>query len=200
MSKKKDINFPQAAIHSKELNKLSTTARWLYAVIAREAEDKEATFRFKYDQMIEITGFAKSTISRGLIDLEVAGFIRFGQIKSCHTNEYTIIDWRINNTKTSTKFPDTSGYIYMVLSENLYKIGCSKYPTKRIDKYHTQNPHPVKLVLLAKVEEYRLVERTVLSMFKSKKHQGEWFGLDQQDVVTISDYILSRGGLLVGLP
>ncbi len=111
----------------------------------------------------------------------------------------------LSQPKTDTKSESpqrnaTAGYVYIVRSENLYKIGRTQYPSSRIDKYRTENPYLIEMILLAKVEDYIRVEKVILTMFASKKHHGEWFSLDEQDIVTIKDEIISNGGLLVELP
>ena len=95
---------------------------------------------------------------------------------------------------------DNSGYIYIIRSESLYKIGRSKRKGCRLKRYRTENPYPVEPVMIMGVDNYIQEERVVLSMFKSKQRQGEWFGLEPCDVDTIHAYLVEIGGKEIELP
>jgi len=92
----------------------------------------------------------------------------------------------------SQKKGTPSGFIYLVKSENLYKIGRTKYPRRRIDKYRTENPHIIESVLLSKISDYIEVEKEILRLMSDKKHHGEWFNFSSTDVDQVASFLLQK--------
>lgn len=95
---------------------------------------------------------------------------------------------------------DNSGYIYIFRSESLYEIGRSKRKDCRLKRYRTENPYQVEPILIIGIDNYIQEEVVVLGMFKSKRHQGEWFDLEQCDIDTIRAYLVDLGGEVMELP
>lgn len=81
------------------------------------------------------------------------------------------------------------GYIYVVKSGKYYKIGRTLNPKKRIQKYITENPDKVKIVLCKKVKDYIKVEKELHLKFKNRNHNREWFNLNKEDINIISLFI-----------
>lgn len=75
------------------------------------------------------------------------------------------------------------GYIYILKSLDLYKIGKSKDGEQRIKGYKTYNPHGIEVVLIARVKFYEHLEKKIHKIFDKKRITGEWFRLDKKDVV-----------------
>lgn len=73
---------------------------------------------------------------------------------------------------------------------NLYKIGQSENPTKRLAQLQTGCPH--KLELIASVYSDKWLERRLHKMFFFSKKRGEWFTLTPSQLSMILDYINSR--------
>lgn len=71
--------IPKQTTHSEKLNSLPTTARWIYVLMVAERGGLKVPFEFPYSKFKRITGYAKSTISRGIKDLVKAGFIEYEQ-------------------------------------------------------------------------------------------------------------------------
>lgn len=69
--------IPKRTTHSKELNELPTSARWLYVVMIAERGGAENTFRFPYREIREITGFSKTTIRKAIQALDKAGYLDY---------------------------------------------------------------------------------------------------------------------------
>jgi len=88
----------------------------------------------------------------------------------------------INNQiekETKTK----RGYIYLIRSKNLYKIGRALQLKERIKIYKTENPFGVKVVFQKEVDDYVGKEVKLLEKFQEKRAKGkEWFKLNQEDV------------------
>ena len=69
--------IPQTTTHSKQLNALSYSTRWLYVVMVAERGGLRKPFRFPYKKMEEVTGMNSSTIRRGIISLVDGGFLSY---------------------------------------------------------------------------------------------------------------------------
>lgn len=85
--------IPRNTTHSKDLNALSVTARWVYVLMIAERGGLTVPFEFPYSEIKRITGFAKTTIRRAIKDLDAAGFIEYehGGLE-CNPNQYELVD------------------------------------------------------------------------------------------------------------
>lgn len=85
--------IPRHTTHSKELNSLPVTARWIYALMVSERGGRKEPFEFSYGDIKEVTGFARTTISRAIKDLAGGGFLEYehGGLE-CNPNEYKLND------------------------------------------------------------------------------------------------------------
>lgn len=88
---------------------------------------------------------------------------------------------------TSKSKPKQEGYIYLVKGmSDIYKIGKTKNLKHRLAALR-RLPFDIELVHSIKVKDIGKVERFLLEKFADKKHKGEWFKLNQNDV----NYILN---------
>jgi hypothetical protein len=82
------------------------------------------------------------------------------------------------------------GYIYILKSNGLIKIGRTLTPKDRINTYKTQNPFDVELVFQKKVDDYLGVERMLIERYKNKRVKGkEWLILTTKDIQWIKNNI-----------
>ena len=82
------------------------------------------------------------------------------------------------------------GYIYLLKSNGIYKIGRSLNIKSRIDLYRTENPFGIRLIFQKEVDDYVKVESILLEKFKENKVKGkEWFDLNLKDVRWIKQNI-----------
>lgn len=81
-------------------------------------------------------------------------------------------------------------------SKNSYKIGVSKNKPNRISQLQTGNKNKIELVDFYETDFYSLVETTLHNMYSHKKVnpedftdvlKGEWFYLDEKDVIDFVD-------------
>jgi hypothetical protein len=94
-----------------------------------------------------------------------------------HENDEKNRKYRQDNKKIK------NGYIYIVKSLDLYKIGRTIDKKSRIDGYRTENPHGIEIILLEEVNDYIKAESELLSFFNEKLKKGnEWFNLDKNDI------------------
>ena len=88
--------IPKRTTHSKDLNALPVSARWLYTVMVAERGGLKEPFEFSYTDIKKITGFARTTIRRAVKDLDAAGFLDYehGGLE-CNPNIYELDDNRL---------------------------------------------------------------------------------------------------------
>jgi T5orf172 domain len=77
------------------------------------------------------------------------------------------------------------GYIYVLKSNNLYKIGRARNIEGRLKTYRTENPFGIEVVLYRQVDDYIETEKGLLKKFEDKKVRGEWFDLSLSVAVLI---------------
>lgn len=93
-----------------------------------------------------------------------------------------------NGTPKPLRSPQ-KGIIYIVKSQELYKIGKTKNIESRFNTYRTENPHGVHLIFYKEVPDYYRTEKDLLFIFKSKQVRGEWFDLSPEDICWIRERI-----------
>lgn len=81
-----------------------------------------------------------------------------------------------------------SGYVYVVKNKNNnYKIGYTNTSIdKRINALKTSSDSNIHLVFSFLSEEPKLLEQSLHSKFATKRLNGEWFSLDDNDIISIS--------------
>ena len=107
--------------------------------------------------------------------------------------EPVVIPWdefSLDDPYTST----IDGYVYLIESENgLFKIGRSKDVWKRFSAITLAVPVPITLRHVVPTINYIRAEEWLHEQFASKRHHGEWFQLDQDDLEWFKD--LENGSL-----
>lgn len=69
--------IPQTTTHSKKLNSLPLSARWLYAVMVAERGGLQRPFKMSYKKIEKITGMNPSTIRIGIKLLDSNDFLDY---------------------------------------------------------------------------------------------------------------------------
>ena len=93
------------------------------------------------------------------------------------------------------KYLDDSGslgYIYIIKSEYGYKIGLSKHIKDRLKLFGVKLPFPIEVVGYHKVGNMHKMELHIHKLYKSKRLNGEWFTLDEKDLVDISTILVKN--------
>jgi Meiotically up-regulated gene 113 len=79
--------------------------------------------------------------------------------------------------------PTTSGYVYLVKSGKLYKIGCTENHWRRKSELHKQTAEGiVEVHTIAAIDDPTGIEKYWHGRFKDKRLHGEWFDLSAEDV------------------
>ena len=75
-------------------------------------------------------------------------------------------------------------YIYLVRAGADYKIGFSKHPEQRVKEIQTSCSEKVELIhKIPSKLSIRLHESVLHRMFAAKRKNGEWFALNEKDVL-----------------
>lgn len=70
-----------------------------------------------------------------------------------------------------------TGYVYLVWAKgtDLYKIGSSQYPEKRLPGLQTGSPLELEMIAVIERSDYEFHERQLHSKWAWYRTQGEWF-------------------------
>lgn len=82
-------------------------------------------------------------------------------------------------------------YLYIIKNNEYYKIGYSSNFSKRIKSYKT-HLGGVELVYLTKQYNCFELENEIHDMFTHKRLTGEWFELDEEELIEIISYCSSK--------
>ena len=87
---------------------------------------------------------------------------------------------RIENNKTKKQAPiPVKGYIYLLKSIKLHKIGRALKLDSRIKQYKTENPHEAELIVAVEADDYVKAEKYLLDKYSKYQVRGEWFKLNK---------------------
>jgi hypothetical protein len=76
-----------------------------------------------------------------------------------------------------------SGYVYLVKSGKLYKIGCSENHWRRKGELHKQTSEGItEIHTIAAIDDAQGIEKYWHERFKEKRQHGEWFDLSAEDI------------------
>lgn len=92
-------------------------------------------------------------------------------------NELLSIDFSMGSFRS-----DHCGFVYLMKSGDLYKIGRSKDPDKRFKQLQYTEPVPEEIVHLIESDACRKLESGLHHVFCDKRVDGEWFSLEDGDV------------------
>lgn len=81
-----------------------------------------------------------------------------------------------------------AGYVYVMRSGDLYKIGLAGNWEKRLKSLKTGNPN-IEKVIAKRVENCLEAETELHQKYKSKREAGEWFRLTQDDIPDIDKFL-----------
>ena len=73
-------------------------------------------------------------------------------------------------------------YLMKDNNNNLYKIGVSNNPQKRLKTFQTGNAGDVELIYEIECDSPHIVEGTLHKYFRTYKVKNEWFDLDNEVV------------------
>jgi len=80
------------------------------------------------------------------------------------------------------------GYVYLMFSNGLYKIGISSDPMRRRKEIERASGRPVQMIAYTWARDAWSRERTLHNHFSGFRREGEWFALDQEQVDSIVEW------------
>jgi hypothetical protein len=83
--------------------------------------------------------------------------------------------------------------IYIIKCGVYYKIGYAYDVASRFCSIKLSNPYEIYLVFSFKVTDAKKFEKELHKIFESKKHRGEWFILDDEDIREIKELSVIEG-------
>ena len=88
-----------------------------------------------------------------------------------------------HQSKTATSKSKPSGFVYLVRSGKLYKIGFSENHWRRKSELHKQTAEGIKEIhTISAIDDAPGIERYWHERFKDKRLHGEWFELSVEDI------------------
>lgn len=89
--------------------------------------------------------------------------------------QQTKAKYKIVMPKFYTISKQAKGHVYIVRVDNFIKIGSTKSPKNRLEKYKMFPPFKYDVLLLEEVEDRVFYERSLQTMLIKFQIQGEWF-------------------------
>lgn len=81
-------------------------------------------------------------------------------------------------------------YIIQLGDTDIYKIGFSKDPDKRIKQLQSKCPIPLKIIYTNFGHDYEFVEKYLHYQYREQRVKGEWFQLSTEDIVKITSWFI----------
>ena len=87
--------------------------------------------------------------------------------------------------------PPRPGFVYLIESAGLHKVGITGDLRARMDNYLTHNPHGVNLVATIFTGDPKRLEQTMHAIIEEKrvKPGRDWFKLTKRDVKLLVDIL-----------
>jgi hypothetical protein len=89
---------------------------------------------------------------------------------------------------TSANDIESLGFVYIIKSKLGYKIGYSKEIHKRNKIFNVKLPFQWEFAKIFCLKDYKLFEKFLHGAYSLKKINGEWFDLNENDLVTIERF------------
>jgi hypothetical protein len=98
---------------------------------------------------------------------------------------------RQKNVLASNKRKYQQGYVYFIKIDgyNIYKIGVSHKPDRRLRDIHSYIPFDFKILSLHKFQDPYKIEGEIISTLKEFQMKGEWFSLTIEKAKEIMTYL-----------
>lgn len=88
-------------------------------------------------------------------------------------------------------------WIYLIKSNQYHKIGIASDLWDRKAELQTGNPTDLEIVVAFWFDEYVYhIEKELHDEFSAKRIRGEWFNLDQNDIIEFVEIAREHGGVL----
>lgn len=106
------------------------------------------------------------------------------------------IEWKTSNEpKDNFESPwsELGGKVYLLKAGTFYKIGVTQGSIEnRVRALQTGSPYPIEIIHVVKTQNPYALEAKLHKDYANKRRQGEWFELDQRDVLKIKNIKKSK--------
>ena len=85
-------------------------------------------------------------------------------------------------------------YLYLIVCQNLYKIGVASDVFNRLAALQTGNPFPLRIAECYEFSNSEVIEKALHQKFSNRRKRGEWFDLSQKDLLVLEKLCLLLGG------
>lgn len=182
---------------------LRIEAYWVQEMYGKLNDEQKQSIKWAF-QGGELVGGV--SLSKGIADLlkwntweNVLEQRRLREVES-ETSEYP--DYSVFQSSSSFRKPefkpyeppkrDRSGHIYLLRAihdSTLFKIGRAKDPNDRLKTFNVKLPFPIEYDCLVQTDDMYALESNLHAKFASKRLDGEWFRLEQEDVEYIRSLV-----------
>lgn len=92
--------------------------------------------------------------------------------------------YRANNARitNSQRFPNSYLYILRLEGHDIYKVGVSNNPKRRINDLRSANPFNINVLFSKKFEEVYEIEKIIIDLYSHNAIKGEWFNAYEECV------------------
>ena len=93
-------------------------------------------------------------------------------------------NYRVTNARkvNSSKYPDGWLYILKICNHDIYKIGVSQNPKRRIRDIKSHLPFESKVLFLGNFVDVYELEKCIHELFHENKLRNEWFNSYKEDI------------------
>ena len=84
---------------------------------------------------------------------------------------------------------ESNSFIYIVKCHEFYKIGIASHIDNRLNSLQCGNPYQLEIVYAVRCPEAKVAEQTLHICFEDKRVRGEWFLLNDNDIIDIKKTI-----------
>lgn len=159
-----------------------------------ENNEYSLSFYGLYDRMITHKELNKLKASLDKIECSIQKYSdKEIKIRNEKVADKVLEDLARPRDKSTVAKKPIKGYIYLIESGGYYKIGRCAHPKSRHRKYITENPNEINLILCESNFDYINSEKILLDQYKHKIHRGEWFKLNEKDIINITNFLKQHG-------
>jgi len=91
----------------------------------------------------------------------------------------------VEKIKTTRRYNQPT-CVYLIRATNgLVKIGIAKNVERRLQQLDNMSPVPLRLIAAMETKHARILESELHELFSSKQVRGEWFDLNDEDIMRI---------------
>lgn len=156
-------------------------------------------WKFSIDGLCKATNTKLAKLNTCLKELMNAGYVK-KEIKRDINGKILGFEWIVSETRNKSDYNtilnvvdnidcNDKGYVYVLKTGEYYKIGITSQPNKRFSSI-TMLPYEINLLFMFYVKDYLNVETYLHRYFSDKNVKGEWFKLDEKDIIFIKNYLL----------